>query len=72
MCGYPVKDRQIMDIAMEFEGERQLGPSKPIGEYLQEQEARKEKRKFAKRAIAYGGMKIPKEWERDATLLGSN
>lgn len=41
-----MKDRQIMDIAMEMEGEVHLGPSKPISEYLLEQDLRVEKRKF--------------------------
>ena len=70
LCGYSVKDRQIMDIGMEFEGERHLGPAKPVSEWMIEQEARKEKRKFARKALSQGGMKIPKSWERDAVLLG--
>lgn len=67
-CGYAMKDRQVMDIAMEFEGERHLGPSRPIAEYLEEIELRKEKRRFIKR-VREGGMgRIPKSWLRDATL----
>lgn len=50
MCGYPMRERQIMDVAMEFEGERTLGPSKPITEYLEEQDLRVEKQKFAEKA----------------------
>lgn len=41
-----MKRRQIMDIAMEMEGEVHIGPSKPIKEYLQEQELRVEERRF--------------------------
>jgi len=36
----------VLDIAMEMEGEVHIGPSKPIKEYLQEQELRHEKAKF--------------------------
>jgi ribosomal protein L37E len=46
LCGYPMADRQIMDCALEFEGERHLGPRKPMSEYLDEQELRVEKRRF--------------------------
>jgi hypothetical protein len=35
-----MKDRQIMDLAMEFEGEKHIGPSKPMSEYLAEQDKR--------------------------------
>lgn len=69
VCGYAVNDRQIMDMAMEFEGERHLGPSKPITEYMQEQEARVEKRKFIRRVLDGGQGKVPKEWLSDKELL---
>lgn len=64
-----MRDRQILDIAMEFEGDQHLGPSKPMGELLDEQEERSEKRKFMKRVLDGGQGQIPKEWLRDATLL---
>lgn len=38
LCGYPMHDRQVMDFAMEFEGEKHLGPAKPITEYMEERE----------------------------------
>ncbi len=41
-----MKDRQIMDFAMEFEGDKHIGPSKPMSEYLEEQDLRVEKAKF--------------------------
>ena len=69
LCGYSVKDRQVMDIAMEFEGEKHLGPSRPITEYMEEQDARVEKRKFIRRVLEGGQGKVPKEWLRDATLI---
>jgi len=69
-CGYAMKDRQIMDIAIEFEGERHLGPSKGIGEFMAEQEERIEKRKFIRKVQSGGKGKIPQEWLRDATLMG--
>lgn len=68
-CSYPIRDRQIMDVAMEFEGDRHLGPARPITEFLEEQDLRREKRKFIERKIEGGGGKIPKEWLRDATLF---
>lgn len=49
-----MRDRQIMDIAMEFEGEHHIGPSKPIKEYLLEQDLRQEKRAF-EASIIEGG-----------------
>src|SRR5581483_9807755 len=49
LCGYPMKERQIVDLALEFEGNRHIGPAKPISEYIEEQELRREKRAFIKR-----------------------
>lgn len=48
-CTYPIRERQIMDFTMEFEGDKHLGPSKPIGEYLAEQELRREQELFKER-----------------------
>jgi hypothetical protein len=53
-CSYPIRDRQIMDFAMEFEGEKHLGPAKPISEYLAEREERKERRAFHKKLVGGG------------------
>lgn len=53
-CTYPIRDRQIMDFAMEFEGEKHLGPAKPISEYMAEQEERVERARFEQK-IAEGG-----------------
>lgn len=69
LCGYAVADRQIMDIAMEFEGEKHIGPSAPVSDYLAEQDARVEKRRFIKKVLDGGQGKIPSEWLRDAVLL---
>lgn len=69
LCGYSMRERQIMDIAMEFEGLRHLGPNKPISEYLDEQDLRVEKKKFLKKKIEGGSGRIPKEWLRDAHLF---
>ena len=57
LCGYAMRERQIMDIAMEFEGERHLGPAKPISEYMLDQELEREKREFEERQQD-GGKKI--------------
>ena len=48
-----MKERQIMDVAMEFEGDKHLGPARPMSEYLEEQSLRHEKAKFEAR-IAEG------------------
>jgi hypothetical protein len=45
-CAYPIRERQIMDFAMEFEGGKHLGPAKPITQYLEEQRERVERRRF--------------------------
>lgn len=69
LCGYSVKERQIMDIAVEFEGEKNLGPSKAIGEHLNEIEMRTEKRRFIDKVMEGGQGSIPKAWLRDAHLF---
>lgn len=57
LCGYAMKERQIMDVAMEFVGDKHLGPAKPITEYMMNQELEREKREFLKRQKD-GGKKI--------------
>lgn len=47
MCGYPMRERQILDIAMEFRGHEHVGPGLPIAEYLHEQDERMEARERA-------------------------
>lgn len=70
LCGYAMRDRQIMDIAMEFEGNKHLGPAKPISEWMNEQELRAEKRRWISQQIEKGSVeRIPKEWLRDAHLF---
>lgn len=64
-----MRDRQVIDFAMEFEGERHLGPSRPMQEFLDAQDERVEKRKFLKRVLDGGQGRIPKAWLADATLL---
>ena len=56
LCGYPMKERQIMDIAMEFRGLDHVGPAQPFSEFLAQQEERVERAKFAQR-LAEGGSK---------------
>jgi hypothetical protein len=43
MCGYPMQERQIMDIAMEFRGRDHIGPGAPIADYLAQQDERMER-----------------------------
>jgi len=49
VCGYDVAERQTVDAAMELEGDRHVGPSKPLTEYMQELEERQEKALFEQR-----------------------
>lgn len=52
-CSYPIRDRQIIDFAMEFEGDKHLGPAKPVSEYMLEQEERREKREFEEKVAGH-------------------
>ncbi len=49
MCGYPIRERQVLDVAMEFRGEEHIGPGLPIGNYLDEQTQRMEEAEAALR-----------------------
>lgn len=53
-CGYPMRERQILDIAMEFRGHDFIGPAQPISEYLEQQEERLARREHAERKAAGG------------------
>lgn len=53
LCGYSMKELQIRDFALEFKGDKHLGPSQPIEERMAEMEAEYEKEKFRQR-IAQG------------------
>jgi hypothetical protein len=48
-CTYPIRERQSMDLRMEFRGTTHIGPGAPIGQYLAEQEERLERLDHAKR-----------------------
>jgi len=49
VCGYEMRERQILDCAVEFEGEIHVGPSKPMEEFMEELEKRQEKQAFDKK-----------------------
>lgn len=66
---HAMRERQILDVAMEFEGNVHLGPAKPLSEHLAEVELRTEKRRFIDKVIEGGQGRIPKEWLRDAVLF---
>lgn len=53
-CTYPIRERQIMDFAIEYDGDKHVGPAKPIGEYLAEQDLRREQEMFAERQKSGG------------------
>ena len=36
LCGYAMRDYQARDFALEWEGERHVGPSRPMQDYLDE------------------------------------
>lgn len=69
VCGYPMRERQIMDISMEFVGERHVGPAKPVKQYLEEMDERTEKRRFIDKLMEGGQGKVPREWLNDRTLF---
>jgi len=54
LCTYPMRERQIMDIAMEFKGHSHVGPAQPFGEFIAEQEERMARAAFEKK-IKDGG-----------------
>lgn len=47
LCGYPMRERQVMDIAMEFRGHEHIGPGLPISEYLDDMDRRADERERA-------------------------
>lgn len=50
-CGYPMRERQIMDIAMEFRGNDFIGPSLGHTEWMEQQEERMERAEHARRKV---------------------
>jgi hypothetical protein len=52
-----MRDWQLIDLAHEMEGTKHLGPSKPMREYLDEQEERVEKARFDQK-IAQGASRM--------------
>lgn len=57
LCGFEMKERQILKLAMEFEGERHVGPEKPLREHLMELEESRLKREFDAK-IGGGGSRM--------------
>jgi hypothetical protein len=49
LCGFNMKELQAPAFASEFEGETQLGPSKPLQEYVDRQRLESEKKAFEKK-----------------------
>jgi hypothetical protein len=56
LCGYPMRERQATDFAIEFEGETHMGPSAALSQYTQEQDAAAEKAAFDKRLREGGSL----------------
>lgn len=52
-----MKKRQILDLSMEFEGAKHIGPQKPLREYFDELELRAEKRRFEQK-VASGASRM--------------
>lgn len=67
-CSYPIRDRQVLDFSMESEGERLIGPQKPITQYLEDQEERAEKRRFIDK-LRFRDKTVPEGLLKDAKLL---
>lgn len=49
LCGYPMRERQGLDIKMEFRGETHVGPGMPIAQWEAEQEEKAERAEFERR-----------------------
>jgi hypothetical protein len=46
VCGYEIRARQAVDFRMEFEGEKHIGPAKPLSAFMDEVEMRQEQALF--------------------------
>lgn len=64
-----MRDRQSVEFSLRHEGDSMMGPQKPMRDFLDAQSERSEKRRWAI-ARAERGAEVPKEFLRDATLLG--
>lgn len=49
LCGYPIRERQALDVKMEFRGEEHVGPGLPIAQWEAEQEQRMEEALYKQR-----------------------
>lgn len=49
LCGYPMQERQALDIRMEFRGETHVGPGMPIAQWEAEQEEKLERLEYERR-----------------------
>lgn len=49
LCGYTMRERQIVDLSVEFAGEKHIGPSKALDDYLDELDAEAERKNFQRR-----------------------
>lgn len=52
LCGYSMKELQVRDFALEFQGGKHLGPSKPISEHMEEMQERLLKDRFERKIKA--------------------
>lgn len=53
VCGYEIRARQAVDFRMEFEGEKHIGPARPLAAFMDDLEMRQEEALFRKK-IAEG------------------
>ena len=54
VCGYEVRDRQALDAGMELTGDRHVGPSKPLAEFMEDLQDRQLASAFEKKIIEGG------------------
>jgi hypothetical protein len=54
VCGYEVRDRQGLDAPLELDGRRHVGPSRPLGEIMDELELRQELAAFEQKILEGG------------------
>lgn len=58
LCGFEMHERQALKWAAEFDGERHLGPDKPLSEIFAEMELEREQRKFLRKLEEEGGSRM--------------
>lgn len=57
MCGYPMRERQIMDVSVEFKGSDHIGPGPAVTDWMDRQERKAHAKKLREGASPMKGLK---------------